>query len=387
MTAHAQVTIFASRVFDGKGGQMKNATVVVDNGRIIRLEPFKIEKGLTYDYTGYTLLPGLIDVHTHVAWYFNRKGKLHTPDDGDTPAQSMLSAAAGAFATLWAGFTTIQSLGSPEDKDLRDWIARGEIPGPRILTSLEPITDASLSPEQLRAQVRERADRGADLIKLFASQSIRDGGGQTLSEAQLRAACEEAKARGLRTVVHAHSPESMQAAALAGCTQVEHGIFATPAVLKLLAERGVYFDPQCSLIFRNYLENRPKFEGVGNYNAAGFAAMEKAIPLAAQVMREALATPSLKLLFGTDAVAGAHGRNAEDLVCRVRQTGQKGMDAIVTATSANAKSLGLEQQIGSIAPAMQADLIVVPGNPADDISALGRVVFVMKGGRVYRSER
>ncbi|MEO8448197.1 MAG: amidohydrolase family protein [Gemmatimonadota bacterium] len=387
LAAQAPVTIYASRLLDGKGGQQKDVTVTVDGPRILRVERGRPEKPPTFDYTGYTIMPGLIDVHTHVTGYINRKGRLHTPDDGDTPAEAALSAAAGAYATLMAGFTTIQSIGSIDDKDLRDWIDRGDIPGPRMLTSLEPITDASLTPDQLRAQVRSRVEQGADVIKLFASKSIRDGGTQTLSEEQLRAACGEAKKLGRRTVVHAHSAESMRAAVLAGCSQIEHGIFSTPEVLKLMADRGTYFGPQCALIFRNYLDNRPKFEGIGNYNAAGFAAMEKAIPLAIGVVRQSASVPNLKLVYGTDAVAGAHGKNAEDLVCRVQQAGHKAMDVLVSATSVNATSLEIADRVGSIAPAMQADLIAVKGNPLDDITTMRRTVFVMKAGKVFRADK
>lgn len=114
--------------------------------------------------------------------------------------------------------------------------------------------------------------------------------------------------------------------------------------------------------------------------------MERAIPLAVAVIRSAIATPGLKLAYGTDAVAGAHGRNAEDLVCRVRQAGQKPMDALVAATSVNARALGIDKETGSIGPGLAADLIVMQGNPLDDIAAVGRVVFVMRGGRVFRHD-
>ena len=110
----------------------------------------------------------------------------------------------------------------------------------------------------------------------------------------------------------------MRAAALAGCSQIEHGVFATPEVLKLLAERKVYFDPQVCLVFRNYLDNRAKYQGIGNYNDSGFASMERALPLAAKMYKQAIATPGLDVVYGTDAVAGAHGRNVEELVCRVQ---------------------------------------------------------------------
>jgi imidazolonepropionase-like amidohydrolase len=232
--------------------------------------------------------------------------------------------------------------------------------------------------------VRQRKAEGADFIKIFASQSIRDGGAPTLSQEQLNAICGEAKAQGLRTLVHAHSAESMKEATLAGCTQIEHGVFATDEVLRLMAERGTYFDPQCGLVFRNYLENRAKYEGIGNYNEAGFAAMERAIPLAVAAFKRARTIPGLKIVWGTDAVAGAHGRNVEDLVCRVQDGGQPPMDAIISATSLGAQALGLGDQIGTIAPGFQADIIAVDGDPTKDITALRRVVFVMKGGRVYR---
>ena len=385
---HAQdqpVTIRAARVLDGKGGSLANAVVTVQGGRIVRVEPGAAPRRVSYDLGGWTLLPGLIEAHDHMAWHFNSAGRLHTGNDGETAAQAALAMVANARATLQAGFTTVQELGNAEDKELRDAIALGRLSGPRMLTSLDPISDTRLTVEQLRQTVRDRKAAGADVIKIFASRSIRDGGAQTLSDEQLAALCGEARAVGLRSVVHAHSAESMRAVALAGCSQIEHGVFATVEVLQLLAQRGVYFDPQCALVFRNYLyDNRTRFEGIGNYNAEGFAAMEQAIPLARAAFKLAIATPGLKVVFGTDAVAGSHGRNAEDLVCRVQEGGQRAMDAIVSATSLNAQALGLGDRIGAVARGLDADLVAVDGNPAADITALRRVRFVMKGGSVVR---
>ena len=385
----ATVVIHTSKLLDGKGATMSNADIVVVNGRITRVgSAAAVPNGAReIDLRGKTVLPGLIDVHSHLTWYFNRKGRYHTggPNgDGDTPIQSILAAAANAYATLMAGFTTIQSPGSPEDKDLRDWIASQGLPGPRILTSLNALTHGS--PDTLRTLVQQRKAQGADFIKIFASASIRDGGKQSMTDEQLLAACGEAKAQGLRTLVHAHSAESVRATVNAGCTQVEHGIFVTQAELDLMAQKNVYFDPQCSLVFHNYLDNRAKYDGIGNYNAEGFAAMERAIPLAAEAIRKALATKGLKITYGTDAVAGAHGRNAEDLICRVKDAGESPMHAIVSATSVSAESLRLGDKIGAIAPGMEADIIATDGDPMADITAVRRVSFVMKGGKVFRND-
>jgi imidazolonepropionase-like amidohydrolase len=378
----------AATVLDGRGGVQHNVDILVASGRIERIAPRgTVPAGARLvDLGDRTVLPGFIDAHTHPAWYFNRQNRLHASGDGDTPAQSILAAAANAYATLRAGFTTIQSVGSRSDIDLRDWIATQGLPGPRILTSLDPITDRSLSPDSLRALVRQHKTDGADLIKVFASGSIREGGQQTMSDSQLVAACGEAKGLGLRTLVHAHSAASVRAATLAGCTQVEHGLFVTPEVLSLMAARGTYFDPQCALIFRNYLDNRAKYQGIGNYTDSGFAVMERMLPVAPQVIRTALAAPGLKVVYGTDAVAGADGRNAEDLMCRVQQAGEAPMHAIVAATSLNAEALGLGDRIGAIGQGFDADIIAVDGDPLRDITVLRRVSFVMRSGRVIRDD-
>ncbi|HEY3221237.1 MAG TPA: amidohydrolase family protein [Gemmatimonadales bacterium] len=382
------IVLRAATVLDGRGGVQHNVDIFVVGNRIARIAPRgPLRAGeRVVDLGDRTVLPGLIDAHTHPVWYFNRQNRLHTSNDGDTPAQSMLAAAANAYATLMAGFTTIQSVGSRSDADLRDWILTQGLPGPRILTSLDPLTDPRIGPDSLRALVRQRKAQGADVIKLFASASIREGGQQTMSDSQLVAVCDEARGLGLRTLVHAHSAAAVRAATLAGCTQVEHGIFVTQDVLWLMAERGTYFDPQCALVFRNYLDNRARYLGIGNYTDSGFAAMERALPLAAADIRMALATPGLKVVYGTDAVAGADGHNAEDLVCRVQKSGEAPLHAIQAATSLNAEAMGLANEIGGIAPGLAADIIAVDGDPLADITALRRVSFVMKSGRVVRND-
>lgn len=387
LSAQQPIVLRAARVLDGTGRTISNASVVVAAGRIRDVRSGERPTGQVIDLGRLTLLPGLIDAHAHFAWHFNPQGKLHTDDDGETPAQADAAILENLAATLRAGVTTAQSPGSPEDAHYRELVARGELDGPRILTSLGSLNERSGTPDELRAKVRDFKARGADFIKLFASKSIRDGGAQTMTDAQLVAACGEAKQLGLRTLVHAHSAESVLAATRAGCTQVEHGVFATDAVLREMAQRGTIFDPQICLVFRNYLDNRPKYQGIGNYNDEGFAWMEKAIPLATAAFRRALATPNLQIVFGTDAVAGADGRNAEELVCRVKAGGQSGADAVVSATSRAAKAIGLGDRIGTIRAGFDADLIAVDGDPTTDITALSRVVFVMRGGKIVRDDR
>ncbi|MEO6444451.1 MAG: amidohydrolase family protein [Gemmatimonadaceae bacterium] len=380
------VAITAQRVFDGER-MLDNATVVVSGSRISSVGALPAGfQGVRYDLGDATLMPGLMDVHSHVVWHFNAAGRLHSGSDGETPAQGTLAAAENAYATLMAGVTTVQSPGSPEDKDLRDAIARGGLPGPRILTSLGSLSEASGTPQELRAKIRGFKQSGANLIKLFASKSIREGGGQTMSDAQLQAACGEAHALGLRVLVHAHAAEAMKAAIAAGCDQIEHGVFATDEVLQLMVQKGTYLSPQCGLIFRNYLDNRAKYEGIGNYNEEGFSSMEKALPVSIAAVRKAVHTPGLKVVFGTDAVAGAHGRNVEDLICRVNEAGQPTLAALTSATSLAAQSMQLSDSLGTLRPSMLADLVAFPGDVTKDITLLRRTMFVMKGGRVFRND-
>ncbi len=383
-TACAQespIVIQTGTLLDGKGHVLHNVQITVQHGQILRVDPSE-KAPVAYDLRKLTVLPGWIDVHDHITWHFGPNGRAEDKDE--TPAQAALAEAANAWTTLMAGFTTIQSVASPEDRDLRAAINSGAIPGPRVLTALRPISDPRMTPEQIRDHIRKLKADGADLVKIFASRSIRDGGGQTLTDEQLSAACGEAKAQGLRTLVHAYR-SAIKAATLAGCTQIEHGTYATDDDLRAMAEHGTFFDPQVGLVIHNYLDNKAKFLGIGNYTEEGFAKMAEVLPLNQEMFKRALATKGLKIVFGTDAVAGAHGHNAEEFIYRV-QAGQDPMDAMVTANSRAAESLGLQNEIGALAPGMTADIIALDGDPLKDITAVRRVIFVMKGGKVYKNE-
>jgi len=339
---------------------------------------------VVYNLGNLTVTPGLIDTHAHILWHFDN-GRL--ADAGEPPLQAILHGVDNAIVTLDNGFTTIQSPGSPDDKYLRDAIARGIIPGPRILTSLQPLMADSGDPDKLRQLVDERKAQGADFIKLFASKSIREGGGQTMTDAQLQAACGEANKLGMRTLVHAHAASAAKAASLAGCTSVEHGAFVTDDVFRLMAERGTYYDPNIGLVLQNYIANKEKYIGIGNYNEEGFADMVKGEAIVLETFKRALKIPGLKIIYGTDAVAGAHGRNGEEYIARVQQGGEDPMTGILSATSLSAKSLRLDGEIGTIAPGMQADIIAMDGDPLKDPTAVRRVEFVMKGGTVFKNVR
>lgn len=376
------IVLLADTVIDGSGKVYHHTSILVEGEKIVSLGAAAPAGALVYNLGSLTVTPGLIDTHAHILWHFDH-GRLAGKDE--PPLQAMLHGVDNAIVTLDAGFTTIQSPGSPDDKYLRDAIARGIIPGPRILTSLQPLTDKSGDPDQLRALVRERKEQGADFIKIFASKSIREGGAQTMSDAQLQAICGEANKLGMRTLVHAHAASAAKAASLAGCTAVEHGAFVTDDVFRIMAEKGTYYDPNIGLVLQNYIANKEKFIGIGNYTEEGFADMVKGEAIVLETFKRSLKIPGLLIDYGTDAVAGAHGHNGEEFIARVEQGGQDPMAALISATSLSARSLGLQNEIGTIAPGMQADIIAMNGNPLTDPTAVRRVVFVMKGGKIFEN--
>ena len=382
-TKPRRIVIAAGTVLDGKGHVLHDTRVVIEGSKIVAIDP-KAEP-VDYDLRGMTVLPGWIDAHVHVTWIFGKDGK--NAGQGGTTPEAIYAAASNAYVTLMAGFTTVQSVGSTADIPLRDAIASGALPGPRILTSAEPLFGRGAqtgTPEEIRAFVRKQKEAGADLIKIFAAASIRQGGNMTMSQEQLNAACDEAKKVGLRVVVHAYK-DAVRGATLAGCTQVEHGTLSTDDDLKLMAEKGTYLDPQAGLVIENYLLNKDKYLGTPGYTEEGFAAMERVLSLNHELVKRASKIRGLKIVFGTDAVAGAHGRNAEEFIDRVRDGGVDPMTAMVSANSLAAEAIRMSDQIGSIAPGLQADIIALNGDPLKDITAVRRVTFVMKGGVVYKN--
>src|SRR5471030_2562845 len=371
------IVLQTSTILDGKGGVLKNQQIVIEGGRIISVGPGKARA--THGLRGLTVMPGWIDTHVHLSWHFDANHKL--VNGREKPEDAARFTAENARLTLEGGFTTVQSVGAEVDKPIRDQIAAGAIAGPRVLTSLRQINERSGTPEAIRELVRQTKADGADLIKLFATTGMSAGGNQSMSDEQIQAACGEAAAVGLRTLVHAIGAAGAKAAILAGCTAIEHGSYVDDAALDLMVQHGTYFDPNF-LVLHNYLDNRASFD----FTDASFTSLQNAIDPTAEVLRRARAR-GVKVVFGTDAVAGAHGRNAEEFVYRVRDAHDRPMDALMSATSVAADSLALGKEIGTIATGFQADLVATDGNPLTDITAVRRVVFVMKGGKVYKTER
>jgi imidazolonepropionase-like amidohydrolase len=375
-------TIHAARVIDGRGGLLENAVITVQGSTITGIAPAAAGATYTYDFPTGTILPGMIDVHVHFNWIFGPNGNYNNYPDTRGMTQTYRNDAVldNARVTLMAGFTTVQSPGWAQDKPLNAAIVAGIVNGPRILTSLDPVGGGT--PEAIRASVRQHKADGADFIKFFASASIRQAGKMNVTQEQLDAVCGEAKAQGLRTLIHAHDSASIIASVKAGCTQIEHGVYADDAAIATMKSANVWFDPNIGLVLQNYLEHHDEFLD-SSIPPEGFAFMQAGIPLVTTVFKKALAA-GLRMPMGTDAVAGAHGHNAREIIARVKDGGQSPMDAIIGATSLSAASMNLGDTIGTLKGGFEADIVAVAGDPTKDISALKNVLFVMKGGRVYR---
>ena len=380
--AAPEALIEAGELLTGRGQELHDTRILVKDGKIVAVGKNLTAPGaVVYDLRKATVMPGLIDVHVHLLRHFGPDGKADDPRE--SPTQFTLGVVNNLWVTLMAGFTTVQSVGDPEDKVFRQYVEQGIVPGPRILTSYH---DLYGNPEignddVLRAKVDLLKYEHADLVKIFASNSVRDGGQPILTLHQLQVLCGEANRIGMRTLVHAYNG-SVHNAIVAGCTEVEHGTGGTQADVELMAKNGTYYDPQMGLVVQNYVRFKKQFSGNGDYNPAGFARMESQPEINGRLFNAARKA-GVKLVMGTDAVAGAFGHQADEILARVK-LGQPVMDAIDDATSVNAESLRLGKQIGSVAAGYDADIIAVEGDPLKNAARLEQVSFVMKGGTVYK---
>ena len=378
----APAILLTDRALDGRGGGLSNARIAVVDGRITSLSAETTRGANVIDLRGYTVLPGWIDTHVHLDSHFDKTGRI--APRSEPPAEATLAMANNAWLTLMEGFTTVQSVGANSEGPLRDMIRDRGFPGPRVLTSLNPIQgDSTISIDSLRAMVRRRKEQGADLIKIFASKSQRVGAGPTFTDEQLRALCGEASAVGLRSMVHAYRSQA-GAAARAGCREIEHVTYGAQADIDAAVKAGAFISPQVGLVVQNYLENRARYVVPGGLTDEGMNIMERDLPRDFEICTLAVHTPNAKVVFSTDATAGAHGRNADEFIGRVQHCGQTPMSALVSANSIAADAIGLGDRIGSLKVGYDADVIAVDGDPSKDISTVKRVVFVMRGGVIYK---
>lgn len=382
------IAVRSDLAIDGRG-EVHRATLVVVRGDTIHEfrsgePPANAE---VIDLRGYTVLPGLIDSHVHITAHFEGSG-----------ARSSESALWGAYSArqlLMSGFTTVRSLGSPrfEDVDLRNAINEGRIPGPRLLVSGRSLGDAdapgvegdavkkgtpAADEAMMRAAARARLDERVDWLKVFATRSSRSGGTATHSLEKLSWAMDEARKAGVPVSTHAHAAEGAKRAILAGTRTLEHGALLDDDVLELMVDRNVYYSPNLYL-GEYYLAHGERF----GYSKEALAWTAKLLPTRTDVFRRAVER-GVPIIFSTDANSGWiwSGETAIEFERRVA-AGQSLKDAVVSATSRAAEAL-LIDDVGDLRAGMKADLIAIEGNPLEDITALGRVRFVMKDGVVFK---
>jgi imidazolonepropionase-like amidohydrolase len=396
------VAIRAGRLFDSIAGRMLTAqTVLVTGEHISDVGPegqVRIPPGTpVIDLTRSTVLPGLIDTHSHI---YNTRRPAWTTE------RSTLIAIQNAQADLRAGFTAARDMGSHGngygDVDIRNAIDWGDIDGPRLQVSgrgiawgakppdpsapVNPLTSIVVrSVEEARAAVREHVDRGVDWIKLYPT------GGYSFSptgEARyvvtyplpvLHALIDETRRLGKKAACHAFGGEGLQNAITAGCDTIEHGYGLTQAQLDTMAQKKLAFDPTLVRYTEPYMDDNDAKNTGGRF---------RMIPIFEKAVSMAVATKGLAVMVGSgaDGSTYAHGTQALDLEALVKRAGMSPARAIQAGTIVNAAVMGWEGQIGSITKGKFADLIAVSGDPVADITELQRVRFVMKGGRVIRSD-
>lgn len=381
--AQNHLVIAVSTALDGKGNILHDTRIVVSGSKIVAIDPKA--SPIDYDLRGLTVMPGWIDSHVHITSSFGPDGK--NAGMGAATPEAAYRTAANAYATLLGGFTTVQSMDGVVP--LRDAVAKGGLPAPRILSTVEPLVgrgEQTGTPEEVRTFVRKQKEAGADFVKIYASGGMRQTA-QSIPQPVLDAACDEARKVGLRALVHANY-DAVRGAIAAGCTQIEHGLGATDADLHAMAEKGIYFNPQAGQLIQNYLDNRARYAGTPYFpkTPQEFDPMKELLPIAHEGIQRARKISGLKIVFGTDALAGMHGHNAEDMINRVVQGGIAPMDALVSANSLAAEAMRMSDQIGTLAPELEADIIAVDGDPLKDITVVRRVLFVMKGGVIYKNE-
>jgi imidazolonepropionase-like amidohydrolase len=387
--AAERIFIRAARMLDLRSGRIiRDALIVVEGERVAAVGAnLSVPRDANViDLGDVTLLPGLIDAHTHLTYHFDRSGRFGQESDA-SPDITLKYAEENARATLAAGVTTARNLGAGERVDirLRDEINRGEAVGPRLLVSGEPLMSDALSGARdsaarlslVREFVRARIAEGVDVIKIFEDMDA--DGEPAFSAGEIRAAVDEAARAGLRVAVHAHEAAAVKAAVKGGCASIEHGSFLDTEAIRLLAGRHTALVPTLYLP-THYLEHKEQF-------AFGASTWEFFERLRANNLANASRAKAagVWIVAGSDAVAGLHGHNPREVEWLVK-AGLTPVEALRAATIDAARLLGLEDKVGEIKPGEFADIIAVAGDPTKDIDSVEHVEFVMKGGHVVRND-
>lgn len=383
-TAHP-IAIRCGRLIDGKSANaIAGGVILIEGDRITAAgSGLNIPAGAeVIDLSRSTVLPGLIDTHTHLTYHYDT-------DQNERAALTAIYSAENARSTLGAGFTTVRNLGAADgiDFDLRRAIEKGAAPGPRIQASGAPLSrsrppqsaaDLSERISSIRDFVRKQIAAGAEVIKVFVTPGA--GGGDVLlyTEDEIRAIVDEAAKAHLKVAAHAHATEGIKAAVRAGVASIEHGSKLDDEAIKLMLEHHTALVPTLYLP-NHYLAHREKF----NFNEARWQALEQLRGMTAANFRRALAA-GVWIVMGSDAVAGLHGENAKEIEWMVKD-GMTSAQAIRASTTDAARLLGWQDRVGTIEAGKLADLIAVDGDPLKDITELQRVKFVMKGGVVVHS--
>jgi imidazolonepropionase-like amidohydrolase len=405
------VTILkAARLVDGTGANpIAPAFIKIDGEKITQVgSQLDVPAGAeVIDLGSSTLLPGLIDLHTHLT---NRMG-VHWEDGltKTTPGHDALWGARNARVTLMAGFTTCRDMGPTwpyVDVDLRNAIDEGAVPGPRLLVAgnyvsstggagdarqfsiyvdVPTVKNLADGPEEITKAVRTNFKNGADFIKIMATGAVLSKGikpgQQQYSDAEIQAAVTEANRWGRQVAAHAHGASGIKAAIRAGVRTIDHGSDLDDEAIALLkaSNRKTYYVPTLDVMDaveqngeKNHIPESERERGreINGIMAAGF--------------KRALAA-KIPIGFGTDAAVIEHGENWREFEVRHR-LGEPTAATIVSATSTSAEIIGWNNRLGTIQPGKLADIIAVPGNPLEDVTVMRKVNFVMKGGTIYRND-
>ncbi|HEY3814139.1 MAG TPA: amidohydrolase family protein [Caulobacteraceae bacterium] len=385
-----------------------NKTLVIRDGRIVEIRDGFVGagQGKVVDLRDSFVLPGLIDSHVHICAENGPSDKMNRVSQ--TAADLAIDGAHFANITLRAGFTTVADLGEENDAifALRDGIAKGDVPGPRIIAAgnvisphggegdlygyrwdvIKTIERPNLcsGADDCRRVVRQQVQRGADIIKIVATGAVlsdaAQGVDQQFTDDEMKAMVETAHMLGRRITAHAHGAGGINAFLRAGGDSIEHGTFMDDESIKLLKAQRAYYVPT---LMAGYTVTKWANDPTSYLSPAARA---KAFLVGPQMIKTARKAHEAGVLiaFGTDSSVSPHGQNAHEFSLLV-QAGFTPLEAIQTATTAGADHLQLSKDIGSLAPGKQADLIAVKGDPLKDVTELERVRFVMKGGTVYRN--